>query len=56
MLINQILFQQRLGQESNCTILFTTTTDINGLRDGQRAGKRRATLRCPAEEYACAGR
>lgn len=40
MLINQILFQQRLGQESNCTIFLTKTTDINGLRFGQRAGER----------------
>lgn len=40
MLINQILFQQRLGQESNCTIFLTKTTDINGPWYGQRAGER----------------
>lgn len=31
MLINQVLFQSRLGQESNCIIFLTKTTDINGL-------------------------
>lgn len=40
MLINQILFQQRLGQESNCTIFLSKTTDINGLWYGRRAGGR----------------
>lgn len=40
MLINQILLQQRLGQESNCTIFLTKTTDINGLWYGQRARER----------------
>lgn len=41
MLINQILFQQRLGQESNCTIFLMKTTYINGLCYSQRAGGRR---------------
>lgn len=41
MLINQILCQGRLGQESNCTIFLTKTTDINGLWYRQRAGGRR---------------
>lgn len=41
MLINQIPFQQRLGQESNCTIFLTKTTDINGLWGCQKAGGRR---------------
>ena len=36
MLINQILFQQRLGQESNCTIFLITTVGIKGLWDGLR--------------------
>lgn len=31
MLINQVLFQSRFGQESNCTIFLTKTKDINGL-------------------------
>lgn len=31
MLINQVLFQSRLGQESNCIIFLTKTTDINEL-------------------------
>lgn len=41
MLINQILFQQKLGQENNCTIFLTKTTDINGLWRSQRAGGRK---------------
>lgn len=41
MLINQIFFQQRLGQESNCIIFLTKTTDINGLWCCQKAGGRR---------------
>lgn len=41
MLINQILFQQKLGQENNCTIFLTKTTDINGLWCSQRAGGRK---------------
>lgn len=36
MLINLILFQQSLGQESNCTIFLTTTMGIKGLWDGLR--------------------
>lgn len=31
MLINQVLFQSRFGQQSNGTIFLTETTDINGL-------------------------
>lgn len=40
MLINQILFQQKLGQESNYTVFLTKTRDINGLWSfrGQKEG------------------
>lgn len=37
MLINQVLFQPRFGQESNCTIFLTKTTVLMGF--GQSEGK-----------------
>lgn len=59
MLINQILFQQRLGQKSNCTIFLTKTTDINGLwygleQEGEGGGG--LLLRGSGGENRCRGK
>lgn len=57
MLINQIPSQQRLGQESNCTIFLTATMGINRFWDAQRAGgRRKAVLRGCKEEKVRTGR
>lgn len=57
MLINQIPSQQRLGQESNCTIFLTATMGVNRFWDAQRAGgRRKAVLRGCKEEKVRTGR
>lgn len=55
MLINQILSQQRLGQESNCTIFVTATTGTQFWmrRESEAEG---VVLRGCKEEKVCTGR